>query len=66
MTQAGIGLIERPQDLTPQIVQNTADTANLLVDATTLLKSIDARLSVLNDNGVLTGDWFAANRSFVA
>lgn len=66
LTQTGIGLIDRPVDLTPQIAQNTADTANLLVDATTLLKSIDARLSVLNDNGVLTGDWFAANRSFVA
>lgn len=65
LTTTGIGLIDKSAtaDLTPQIAQNTADTANLMVDNNELLKTISAQLQSMNDNG--TGlSWLNDSRSF--
>lgn len=65
LTSTGIGLIDSSAaaDLTPQIAQNTADTAALMVDNNELLKTISGQLQALNDNG-LTGDGFFNVRNF--
>jgi len=66
LTSTGIGLIDSAAtaDLTPQIAQNTADTAALLVDNNELQKAILAQLQAMNDNGAMPGNWLDQSRGF--